>query len=195
MNREIDAYWRLLSKVTPLTREQEVTLAKERNFKELVAGSLRYIPSLARRYVHPHVSLIDLIAEGNLAMVMAAPLYNYESGYRFGTFACQRAKWEMSRLSKKKRCFETEVQIDFELGESEDKTSQFDLDKMEKIIEGLSDRREWQLMKLMGQGLDQAEIARRFDVSRQRVGQIRERAFRRVRERMGLSHNEDTVGV
>ena len=76
-----------------LTREQEVELATqaregdEKARMRLVQGNLRFVVSVAKRYQHRGLSLIDLIAEGNVGLVKAVDHFDETLGYKFISYA------------------------------------------------------------------------------------------------------------
>ncbi|MBN1836164.1 MAG: RNA polymerase sigma factor RpoD/SigA [Spirochaetales bacterium] len=53
----------------------------------LVRANLRFVVSMARRYRHSGVPLIDLISEGNLGLLKAAEYFDPERGYHFVSYA------------------------------------------------------------------------------------------------------------
>jgi len=54
---------------------------------ELVRANLRLVISIARRYIHRGLSFLDLIQEGNIGLMKAVDKFEYQRGYKFGTYA------------------------------------------------------------------------------------------------------------
>jgi RNA polymerase primary sigma factor len=86
-------YFREMGKVSLLTAEQEVSLARriERGDLEaksrLVEANLRLVVSIAKRHVGRGMPLLDLIQEGNLGLIRAVEKFDYRRGFKFSTYA------------------------------------------------------------------------------------------------------------
>jgi len=55
--------------------------------KQLAAGNLRLVVSIAKKYRHRGLSFLDLIQEGNAGLMKAVEKYEYRRGYKFSTYA------------------------------------------------------------------------------------------------------------
>src|SRR5690606_11682396 len=55
--------------------------------KRLVEANLRLVVSVAARYRHATLSLVDLVQEGNLGLMKAADRFEYRRGFKFSTYA------------------------------------------------------------------------------------------------------------
>lgn len=76
----------------------------ERAEERLVKANLRLVVSVAKRYVIPGVSILDLVQEGNVGLMKAAAKFDYRKGYKFSTYAVWWIRQTVSRaLNEQKR--------------------------------------------------------------------------------------------
>ena len=54
---------------------------------ELVRRNLKLVVSIAKKFYHPDMHLLDLIQEGNLGLMKAAEKFDYKMGNKFSTYA------------------------------------------------------------------------------------------------------------
>ena len=89
----IQMYLREIGKISLLTGEEELSLAKRNERgeaearKKLIEGNLRLVVSIAKRFVGKSLSLLDLIQEGNIGLFRAVEKFEYRKGYKFSTYA------------------------------------------------------------------------------------------------------------
>ncbi len=92
-NDSIQMYLREIGKVSLLTGEEEVSLAKRKEKgdpeaqKRLVEANLRLVVSIAKKFTGRSLSLLDLIQEGNIGLFRAVEKFDYRKGYKFSTYA------------------------------------------------------------------------------------------------------------
>jgi len=91
----VQMYLKEIGKTPLLTKDEEKELAKrlERGEEEarqrLIKANLRLVVSIAKRYANrtPHLSILDLIQEGNLGLARAVEKFDYRKGFKFSTYA------------------------------------------------------------------------------------------------------------
>ena len=86
-------YLKEIGNVPLLSTEEEIELAKkveegdEAAKKKLTEANLRLVVSIAKKYVGRGMPFLDLIQEGNKAMMKAVDKFDYSKGYKFSTYA------------------------------------------------------------------------------------------------------------
>jgi len=63
----------------------------------MIQSNLRLVIHIARKYVNRGLSLLDLIQEGNIALMKALDRFDYRKGYKFSTFA---SWWIMQTINR-----------------------------------------------------------------------------------------------
>src|SRR3989344_1702152 len=91
----VQMYLREIGRISLLTGDEEKYLARrieegdEEAKKKLTQANLRLVVSLAKKYVgrSPHLTLLDLIQEGNIGLFKAVEKFDYRKGFKFSTYA------------------------------------------------------------------------------------------------------------
>jgi RNA polymerase primary sigma factor len=109
--------------------ELERDIARLKN--RLILGNLRLVVSVAKKYQHRGVSLLDLIDEGNIGLIEAVERFDYRRGCRFSTYGtwwikqavikalaenAKAIKIPIHLLNTIKKCFSIARQLTQELG-------------------------------------------------------------------------------
>ena len=113
-------WWYLneISKHKLLTAAQEIELGRgiqagdAQAFRGLVAGNLRLVISIAKRYLHQGMDLEDLVQEGNLGLLQAVRKFDPSRGNKFSTYATWWIRQAITRaLSNKARTIRLPVHV------------------------------------------------------------------------------------
>jgi RNA polymerase primary sigma factor len=106
----VSMYLKEIDKVTLLTRDEELELAKrasqgdEEAIEKMIVSNLRFVVSVAKKYQGHGVPLTDLISEGNLGLITAVSKFDYKRGFHFISYAVWWIKQSIIKaLSEKSR--------------------------------------------------------------------------------------------
>lgn len=103
-NENLSTYLKEISRQALLSYEEEIELAKrikkgdQEARKKLIISNLRLVVSVANKYLHYGLPLLDLIEEGNLGLIKAVDKYEYTKGYKFSTYATWWIRQSISRF-------------------------------------------------------------------------------------------------
>ena len=85
-------------------------LSQARN--AMINGNLRLVVHSARKYRSDHLSVMDLIQEGNIGLIKAVDKYDYRKGFRFSTYAMWWIRQAITRgIADKGRAIRLPVHI------------------------------------------------------------------------------------
>ncbi len=91
--KSLEIYFREINRYQLLTREQEAEMARriregdQEALKTLVNANLRFVVTVAKRYLHQGLTLSDLINEGNIGLMKAAGRFDETRGFKFISYA------------------------------------------------------------------------------------------------------------
>ncbi len=91
--KSLEVYFKEINRYKLLSREEEVVMARrsregdQEALKRLVNANLRFVVTVAKRYLHQGLSLADLINEGNIGLLKAADRFDETRGFKFISYA------------------------------------------------------------------------------------------------------------
>ncbi len=92
MKEEIDGMQDLVLESPEVLKKRIKAIQKvfqdyEQAKRDLSAGNLRLVVSIAKKYRNRGLSFLDIIQEGNTGLMRAVDKYEYRRGYKFSTYA------------------------------------------------------------------------------------------------------------
>lgn len=108
MGRRIQVMQELKQKPeSELTREETIRIKRgQRALDRMISGNLRMVAGIARKYsgITRHLTIDDIIQEGNVGLCRAAEKYDPARGYKFSTYAYWWIRQAINRaISDKER--------------------------------------------------------------------------------------------
>jgi RNA polymerase primary sigma factor len=152
-------YLRSIGRVSLLTAEQEVTLARriERGDmaakQQMIEANLRLVVSIAKSYLGRGLTFLDLIQEGSMGLIRAVEKFDYRRGYKFSTYATWWIRQAVTRaIADKGRTIRIPVHM---------------VEKLNKVMHV-----ERQLVQQLGREPTPAEIASELDTTVREVRDV-----------------------
>jgi RNA polymerase primary sigma factor len=152
-------YLRSIGKVSLLTAEQEVILARriERGDmaakQQMIEANLRLVVSIAKSYLGRGLTFLDLIQEGSMGLIRAVEKFDYRRGYKFSTYATWWIRQAVTRaIADKGRTIRIPVHM---------------VEKLNKVVHV-----ERQLIQQLGREPTPAEIATELDTTVREVRDV-----------------------
>jgi RNA polymerase primary sigma factor len=91
---------------------RQIQVGNDAALLKLVAGNLRLVVSIAKRYMRQGMDFEDLIQEGNLGLMLAARKFDPSMGNKFSTYATWWIRQSITRaLSNKSRVIRLPVHV------------------------------------------------------------------------------------
>ncbi|MFL5911729.1 MAG: sigma-70 family RNA polymerase sigma factor [Gaiellaceae bacterium] len=173
-------YLREIGKVSLLTAEQEVSLAKRIERGDMAAktqmteANLRLVVSIAKGYLGRGLSFLDLIQEGSLGLIRAVEKFDYRKGYKFSTYATWWIRQAVTRaIADKARTIRIPVHM---------------VEKLNKVV-----HIERQLVQRLGREPNAEEIAEELEMTPEEVREILRMAQLPVSLEKPIGEEEDSA--
>jgi RNA polymerase primary sigma factor len=172
-------YLRAIGRVSLLTAEQEVMLAKRiergdmRAKQAMIEANLRLVVSIAKGYLGRGLAFLDLIQEGSLGLIRAVEKFDYRKGYKFSTYATWWIRQAVTRaIADKARTIRIPVHM---------------VEKLNKVV-----HIERQLVQRLGREPRPEEIAEELEMTTEEVREILRMAQHPVSLEKPIGEEEDS---
>jgi RNA polymerase sigma factor (sigma-70 family) len=177
-------------------RELECSLQQAGDVKnQIVAANLRLVVSVARKHLRPGLSLMDLVSDGNLALMRAVDSFDIHRGFAFSTYATWALMRSFARSAGQqlaaRRAAGADADADVlravaDVREAATAQGRVDREYVRSLLKRLGERERAIMEARFGVGRQDgpatyATLGQRLGLSRERIRQIERGAMEKLR--------------
>ena len=173
---DLKNYYKMISKYSSLTAEEEIELGKQIKSgstlakRRIVQANLKMVYAIAKKIVHKtNIPMMDLIQEGNLGLMVAVEKFDWDYGTKFMTYASWWIRQSIFKaLSEQSNSMKIPVYV------------QETLSKFSKV--------KFEMEQQYGCGVQNSEVAKAMNISEAKIDEFLN-AFNKSVSIDGLSGN------
>ena len=221
-DNNVEKYFNDISEYKPLSREEEYDLWHKYKYEndiearnKLVAANLKFVANIAKNYQGRGLSYSDLISEGNIGLIRALDNFDGNKGFKVISYSIWWIRQAIKEAIEKRNVIDAEDLPKFnekeEIDDNDDVDSKipnnftyennFEKEhdikmKIGSLLNFLSNKEKTIITQYYGlngckpKTLD--EIGKEFGISKERIRQINENSFKKMRS-AALSFNFDNT--
>jgi len=170
---------------------------------QITQANIPLVISMAKRMKNSGVDFSDLVGEGSLALIRSANKFDCARGFKFSTYACRSILKSFARVALRANRYRSKFPVEFDpdyqksdhLGQLREETRTRCLDRLYEILDGtkkvthLNDIEKQILCARFGitetqergRCMTLEEVGKQFNISKERVRQIQNRALKKLR--------------